>query len=105
MDIDIRMDMPSAMDRYEVLHQHLAPITHSISDQELRLIAAAASGFVCSDLAQIVRNARLAMSKAKADSLSKQMLEGAILEAKPLSIADLLVEVPKTLWSEIGGNE
>lgn len=33
------------------------------------------------------------------------MLEGAILEAKPLSISDLLVEVPKTLWSEIGGNE
>jgi AAA family ATPase len=32
-------------------------------------------------------------------------LEEAILEAKPLSIADLLVEVPKTLWSEIGGNE
>lgn len=32
-------------------------------------------------------------------------MEEAILEAKPLSIADLLVEVPKTLWSEIGGNE
>jgi len=45
------------------------------------------------------------MVKAKADSLTKQMLEGAILEAKPLSIVDLLVEVPKTLWSEIGGNE
>jgi len=37
--------------------------------------------------------------------VTKHMLEEAILEAKPLSIADLLVEVPKTLWSEIGGNE
>jgi len=27
------------------------------------------------------------------------------MQAKPLSIQDLLVEVPKTLWSEIGGNE
>jgi len=33
------------------------------------------------------------------------ILEEAILEAKPLSIAELLVEVPKTLWSEIGGND
>jgi len=45
------------------------------------------------------------MVKAKVDTLTKQMLESAILEAKPLSISDLLIEVPKTLWSEIGGNE
>jgi len=32
-------------------------------------------------------------------------LEQAIIEAKPLSIADLLVEVPKVHWDEIGGNE
>ena len=51
LDIDIRLDMPSAMDRYLVLKQHLSEINHSISDEELRLIASAASGFVCSDLA------------------------------------------------------
>lgn len=67
LDIDIRMDMPSALDRYHVLNQHIASIPHQIADQDLRLIAAAASGFVSSDLAQIVRNARLAMIKAKAE--------------------------------------
>jgi SpoVK/Ycf46/Vps4 family AAA+-type ATPase len=33
------------------------------------------------------------------------MLEASILEAKPLSIQDLLVEVPRTLWADIGGSE
>lgn len=37
--------------------------------------------------------------------LTKVHLEQAVIAAKPLSIQDLLVEVPKTLWSEIGGNE
>ena len=32
-------------------------------------------------------------------------LESSIIEAKPLSIQDLLVEVPKVKWDEIGGNE
>lgn len=27
------------------------------------------------------------------------------MESKPLSISDMIVEVPKVLWSEIGGNE
>ena len=35
----------------------------------------------------------------------KTHIEQAVIAAKPLSIQDLLVEVPKTLWSEIGGNE
>ena len=36
--------------------------------------------------------------------LTKPHIEQAVMMAKPLSIEDLLVEVPKTLWSEIGGN-
>ena len=37
--------------------------------------------------------------------MTRQHLEASIIEAKPLSISDLLVEVPKVLWDEIGGNE
>lgn len=105
LDIDIRMDMPSASDRHRVMQAHLHDVPNSISEADLKTIATAASGFVSSDLAQIIRNARLAMIKAKASEVTRQMLEEAVLQAKPLSIADLLVEVPKTLWSEIGGND
>lgn len=44
-------------------------------------------------------------SKETTVVLTKTHLEQAVIAAKPLSIQDLLVEVPKTLWSEIGGNE
>lgn len=37
--------------------------------------------------------------------INRNHLEVAIIEAKPLSISDLLVEVPKVKWDEIGGNE
>jgi SpoVK/Ycf46/Vps4 family AAA+-type ATPase len=37
--------------------------------------------------------------------LSRQHLEASIIEAKPLSISDVLIEVPKVKWDEIGGNE
>ena len=105
LDIDIRIDMPSSDDRYMILKEHLGEIKHDIKEEDLRMIGAVASGFVSSDLAQIVRNARLSAIKSKDDTLTKLLLEEAILEAKPLSIADLLVEVPKTLWAEIGGND
>ena len=51
----------------------------------------------------------LALKQARAEKskviLTKQHIEQAVMMAKPLSIQDLLVEVPKTLWSEIGGNQ
>lgn len=43
--------------------------------------------------------------KNEKKELTLQDLEQQILESKPLSITDMIVEVPKVLWSEIGGNE
>jgi SpoVK/Ycf46/Vps4 family AAA+-type ATPase len=45
------MDMPSSEDRYQILKEHLGSIEHEISDSDLKIIAAVASGFVSSDLA------------------------------------------------------
>jgi len=52
LDIDIRFDMPSAEDRYEILKSHLSVLgENDITDSELEIIGRAASGFVSSDLA------------------------------------------------------
>jgi ATP-dependent 26S proteasome regulatory subunit len=55
LDIDIRMDMPSAEDRYEVIKNHISLIkNHSINfEEDISYISRAGliSGFVCSDLA------------------------------------------------------
>lgn len=86
LDIDIRLDVPSATDRFQVLKHHLAMSSHTISEFDLQMIARASSGFVCSDLAQIVRNCHLKALQAGHNSISKTLLEAQILESKPLSI-------------------
>ena len=116
LDLDVRFEMPSASDRFAIMKVHLENlqgVDPQISDEELLNVAKASSGFVSSDIAQIVRNAHLlALKQSRSMSeipdevvLTKTHLEQAVIQAKPLSIQDLLVEVPRTLWSEIGGNE
>jgi hypothetical protein len=62
MDLDIRMDMPSDQDRYLIMKDHLQSLQlNGIADDDLKGISKAASGFVSSDLGQIVRNAHLMM--------------------------------------------
>ena len=79
--------MPNAEDRYQILKIHLDDIeNHSISDDDLKSISKAASGFVSSDLAQIVRNSHLLALKFNNGVLTRKYLEESIIEAKPLSI-------------------
>ena len=105
LDLDIRLDMPTDNDRYLIFKQHLSHIPNSIDDGNLKMIARASSGFVSSDLAQIIRNCHMRAIKNHKSEVSQQDLEIQILESKPLSISDMIVEVPRVLWSEIGGNE
>lgn len=77
-DIDIRFDMPSSADRFLILKEHLGAL-QTIDNQfceDLDSLAKAASGFVSSDLAQIVRNAQLIairdQQKKKVELLQEQ---------------------------------
>ena len=63
LDLDVRFDMPSALDRFVIMKVHIGSLSRDISvqisDEELTNVANASSGFVSSDIAQIVRNAHL----------------------------------------------
>lgn len=105
LDLDIRLDMPGDIDRYLIFKEHLSHLSNNIDDENLKMISRASSGFVSSDLGQIIRNCHLRAIKNNQNQIIQSDLEVQILESKPLSISDMIVEVPRVLWSEIGGNE
>ena len=85
--MSIRLDMPTDIDRHLIFEEHLRQLPHSIpSEPDLLMIARASSGFVSSDIAQIVRNTHLRAIQANREEIIKQDLEAEILESKPLSI-------------------
>jgi SpoVK/Ycf46/Vps4 family AAA+-type ATPase len=51
IDIDIRLDMPSDKDRFEIFKEHLRLLPNKIEDEDLLMISRASSGFVTSDIA------------------------------------------------------
>lgn len=76
LDLDVRFDMPTAQDRFKIMQVHIANLKDAesrVTDEELVNVANASSGFVSSDIAQIVRNAHLiALKQAR----STQMANG-----------------------------
>jgi len=75
LDFEVRFDMPTAEDRFEILKAHLGKYEFDIENDELKYIANAASGFVSSDLASIVRNAHLKQLRLKESKISMKLLQ------------------------------
>lgn len=58
-DFDIRMDAPDERTRLELFKHYLAAVPNEIGDADMVAVSRATSGFVTSDIAQLVRNATL----------------------------------------------
>ena len=51
MDLDIRMDMPTELDRYHIFSEWMKAYQNNVDSEQLKIIARVCSGFVSSDLA------------------------------------------------------
>lgn len=68
--MDIRIDMPSDNDRFLIMQEHLSHVSNNIDPQDLLMLARVASGFVSSDIAQIIRNSHMRAIKNEKKELT-----------------------------------
>ena len=94
LDLNIGLDQPTDNDRFLIFQEHLKTIQNDIETEDLKIIARAASGLACSDIAQIVRNSvMMAIKDAESGKgtdreagVKREHLEAQILIHKPLNI-------------------
>jgi len=111
MDFEIKFDPPTSEGRYEIFKLHLEKCKCDVTDDELKSLSLASSGFVGSDISSAIRDSyiramrRIDLTTFEVPNITKEDLEGAILDLKPSSIKDLIASVPRVNWEDIGGNE
>lgn len=119
-DREVEIGIPSATDRKDILEKILSRIPHEVSPQDLEDLAGRCHGYVGADLEAVCKEAGLKtitrVLKGKTDgTISMGGLEdlkvtfadlnAALLEVKPSAMREVLIEVPKVYWSDIGGQE
>ncbi|XP_070552754.1 ATPase family gene 2 protein homolog A-like [Ptychodera flava] len=114
-DRDIEITIPNAKDRADILKKHLTNMPHSLSLEDIEKISESAHGYVGADLAAVCKEAGLhAFKKAKTTVSVDSELCGktvitsadfsfALKEVKPSAMREITIDVPKVLWSDIGG--
>ncbi|XP_067663980.1 ATPase family gene 2 protein homolog A-like [Haliotis asinina] len=108
-DREVEVGVPTAKQRLEVLKKLLKKTPNTLTTQDLTDVADAAHGFVGADLAAICKEAGLHAVKTKVQTGNKKLMVSredlvyALSTVQPSAMREVELDVPKVLWSDIGG--
>ncbi|CAG8454413.1 8388_t:CDS:10, partial [Scutellospora calospora] len=111
-DREIEIGIPNATSRVSILLALLKKVPHTLSPEDINELATKLHGYVGADLAAVCREAGLKAIKRcvkhcqqKDVKITMQDMEAAICEIRPSAMREILLEVPKVYWSDIGGQQ
>ncbi|CEG71704.1 hypothetical protein RMATCC62417_07395 [Rhizopus microsporus] len=108
-DREVEIGIPTSEARYSIFKTIMAKIPHSLTDLELEHLAQRSHGYVGADIAAVCREAGLKCikrcSSKPTDSLivNFQDMKEAMSEIRPSAMREIMLEVPKVYWTDIGG--
>ena len=115
-DQEIEIGIPDVSARFDILTKKIGAMNSAkceISESDIYKIAEKTHGFVGADLAALCRECVMkAINRSLKEKLSDDQtkviwtdVENALLEARPSTMREVLLEMPKVYWSDIGGQE
>jgi ATP-dependent 26S proteasome regulatory subunit len=102
-DYVITMAPPKQAQRKYLLQIFAKSYKHHLTDEDFETLADKSHGFVADDIIQIFKKAQVLNDSG--ESLGLKLLEATLRDIKPISLKDIIVDVPKVLWNDIGGNK
>ncbi|OWF55570.1 Spermatogenesis-associated protein 5 [Mizuhopecten yessoensis] len=116
IDREIEIGVPTAADRLEILQRLISTVPHSLSDTDVAEVADTAHGYVGADLAYVCQQASVnAVKRYLQDHEDLQTMSSPVITRKDMALAmttvqpsamrEVQLEIPKVLWSDIGGQE
>ena len=110
-DREIEVTIPTSGERLNILQILLKKFSHNLTIQKLQDFAEKCHGYVGADLLAVCKEAGLHSLKnlpSHGDgtvSISISDLDYGIKQIPPSAMRELIVDVPKVYWKDIGGND
>lgn len=108
-DREVEIGIPSAQDRLSIFTTLLRTIPHTLTSDELEWLASTSHGYVGADIAAVCREAGLKCIQRQKDRVDLRVnvddMKSAMAEIRPSAMREILLEVPKVYWKDIGGQD
>ncbi|KAI8644805.1 P-loop containing nucleoside triphosphate hydrolase protein [Parasitella parasitica] len=108
-DREVEIGIPTSEARLSILLTIMKKIPHGLTPSQLETLASKSHGYVGADLAAVCREAGLKCIKRCAAAqnvdlrVNMQDMTEAMTEIRPSAMREILLEVPKVYWTDVGG--
>ncbi|KAK4512633.1 uncharacterized protein ATC70_003337 [Mucor velutinosus] len=108
-DREVEIGIPTTEARQSIIQTIMKKIPHTLEPSQLDMLASKSHGYVGADLAAVCREAGLKCIKRCATApnvdlrVNMQDMTEAMSEIRPSAMREILLEVPKVYWSDVGG--
>ncbi|KAJ3091747.1 spermatogenesis associated protein 5 [Quaeritorhiza haematococci] len=120
-DREIEIGIPTVKGRLDILKALLLKTPHTLTNAELNHLASTTHGYVGADLSAVVREAGVRAIRRVVDTKTKNAgadedpykdlhitcedMQLAVGQVRPSAMREIMLEVPKVRWLDIGGQE
>ncbi|KAI1278714.1 ATPase family -like protein [Halotydeus destructor] len=102
-DREVEFPVPLAKHRVHILQKVLSKCNHEVAYDAIVDLAENAYSFTGADLMASCREASLLALKENRSSITLENLKCGVKSIKPSAMREIMLEVPKVYWSDIGG--
>lgn len=108
-DVEIEVGVPDIEGRASILEKMMQKMNNggksSVTKQDIQIVAEKTHGYVGGDLFCLVREAVMKAVGRNGDLVGVEDLVGAMGEIRPSAMREVVLEMPKVKWDDIGGQK
>ncbi|EAR89093.2 AAA family ATPase CDC48 subfamily protein (macronuclear) [Tetrahymena thermophila SB210] len=103
LDKEINFEVPKVQERCDILNCYLERTKHNLNQDDILEINLQMNGFTGADVVSLLRETLLERVKEQKEIIEKNHFENALQNVHASGVKDILMEIPKVYWRDIGG--
>ena len=113
-DFNIVLPLPNLIQRKNLIEYIIKDFKHNLKPNEIESLSDKSHGFVPGDFVKLFKEAYLQaelfnnLENSKNDKekiITKEIIDNCLGDIKPINLKDIIIDIPKVKWEEIGGNK
>ena len=108
-DFNIVFPLPNYIQRKNLIEYIIKDFKHNLQNADIENLADKSHGFVPGDFVKLFKEAylqaELFTNSETEKTINKEIIDNCLGDIKPINLKDIIIDIPKVKWDEIGGNK
>ena len=104
-DYSISLPLPNYNQRKNIIEYIIKDFNHNLQQTDINNLSDKTHGFVPGDFVKLFKEAFLKAELSQKNIITKELVDNCLGDIKPINLKDIIIDVPRVKWEEIGGNK